>query len=195
LSERGNPRYLAGREPISDPELQRLTIGEVTPHNATITLAEYDPVWPSLFTQEFERIRAALGDSAVRVEHVGSTSVPGLVAKPIIDVLLVVPDSADESSYLPALEAAGYRLRIREPKWFEHRMFKGPASDVNLHAFSLGATEIDRMLDFRDRLRSSDADRDRYAQAKRELARNEWRHVQHYADAKTSVIEEILGRS
>jgi GrpB-like predicted nucleotidyltransferase (UPF0157 family) len=93
------------------------------------------------------------------------------------------------------LEAAGYVLRIREPDWFQHRMFKGPDTGVNLHVFSAGASEIDRMLSFRDRLRRSDADRDHYAQAKRALAQNEWRHVQHYADAKTAVIEEIIARS
>ncbi len=183
-------------EPIvTDADLQRVTVGDRTPHNAPILLAEYDPSWPASFRRESDRIRAALGASALRVEHVGSTSVPGLVAKPIIDLLLVVPDSADEPSYLPALEAAGYRLRIREPDWFEHRMFKGPDVDINLHVFSAGAAEIERMLNFRDRLRSSPADRDRYADAKRALAQREWRHVQHYADAKTAVIDEIVAHA
>jgi GrpB-like predicted nucleotidyltransferase (UPF0157 family) len=182
------------RDPISDAELQRLTVGERLPHNGPIALAEYDPQWQQLFGHESERIRAALGPMAVRIEHVGSTSVPGLVAKPIVDVLLVVPDSADEHAYVPALEAAGYRLRIREPEWFEHRMFKGPDADVNLHVFSAGAAEIDRMLRFRDRLRESDADREHYARAKRELAHRHWRHIQHYADAKTAVIAQILAR-
>jgi GrpB-like predicted nucleotidyltransferase (UPF0157 family) len=121
--------------------------------------------------------------------------VPGLLAKPIVDMLLAVPDSADEAGYVPALEAAGYRLRIREPEWFEHRMFKGPDADINLHVFSAGATEIERMLSFRNWVRQSDDDRERYARAKRELAQRRWRHVQHYADAKTAVIEEILIRA
>lgn len=182
-------------DPISDEELQRLTVGELTPHDAPITLAEYDPEWPRLFAREAERIRAVLQDTALRVEHVGSTSVPGLTAKPIIDILLVVPDSADEPSYAPAMEAAGYVLRIREPDWFEHRLFKGPDTNINLHVFSVGATEIDRMLRFRDRLRDSDTDRDHYARTKRELAQKKWRHVQHYADAKTAVVQEIMGRA
>src|SRR5690606_29898587 len=101
-----------------------------------------------LFEREAKRIRSALGDRALRVEHVGSTSVPGLCAKPVIDILLVVPDSSDEASYVPALEAAGYKLRIREPEWFEHRLFKGPDTDINLHVFSEGASEIERMLCF-----------------------------------------------
>ncbi len=180
---------------VSDADLQRVTVGSRRPHNATIVLADYDPRWPKTFQAEQQRIAAALGEAAVRVEHVGSTSVPGLVAKPIIDMLLVVADSADEGSYVPALEAAGYRLRIREPEWFEHRMFKGPDADINLHVFSAGASEIDRMLTFRDWLRSHGDDRDLYAAVKRDLASREWRHVQHYADEKTAVVEEIMGRA
>jgi GrpB-like predicted nucleotidyltransferase (UPF0157 family) len=156
-------------------------------------LATYDPDWPRLFSREADRLRAALGPAALRIEHVGSTSVPGLMAKPVIDVLLVVPDSADEPGYVPQLEAAGYVLRIREPEWFEHRLFRGPDTDVNLHVFSPDAAEVERMLLFRDRLRDDAAARDRYARTKRELARRTWRHVQDYADAKTAVVEEILG--
>jgi GrpB-like predicted nucleotidyltransferase (UPF0157 family) len=118
--------------------------------------------------------------------------VPSLLAKPIVDVLLVVPNSADEVSYVPRLEAAGYVLHVREPDRFEHRLFKGPDTDINLHVFSFGAAEIDKMLRFRDQLRSSDRDRDRYARIKRGLAQRTWRHVQHYADAKTAVVHQIL---
>jgi GrpB-like predicted nucleotidyltransferase (UPF0157 family) len=182
-------------DPVSDQELQKAMVGELKPHNAPIVLVEYDPEWPRLFDREADRIRTVLGEKALRVEHVGSTSVPGLVAKPIIDVLLVVPDSGDEGSYVPAMEAAGYVLRIREPDWFEHRLFKGPDTNINLHVFSTGATEIERMLRFRDRLRASDADRDHYARTKRELSRRTWRHVQHYADAKSQVVEEIISRA
>ena len=184
-----------GPELRTDEELQELITGELRPHNAPITLAEYDPGWPGLFAREAARIRAVLGDIALRIEHVGSTSVPGLAAKPIIDILLVVPDSADEPSYLPALESAGYRLRIREPGWLEHRLFKGPDTDINLHVFGPGVAEADRMLCFRDWLRATPADRDLYLQAKRELAQRTWRHVQHYADAKTAVVQEIMDRA
>jgi GrpB-like predicted nucleotidyltransferase (UPF0157 family) len=121
--------------------------------------------------------------------------VPGLAAKPVIDIMLMVSDSSDESAYLLTLESAGYKLRIREPNWFEHRMFKGPDTDVNLHVFSLGCAEVDRMLMFRDWLRGNPADRDLYARTKLKLAEQEWEHVQNYADAKTSVIEEILTRA
>jgi GrpB-like predicted nucleotidyltransferase (UPF0157 family) len=185
----------AGVEPRSDEELQQVYVGALTPHAAPITLAEYDPGWPGLFEREARRIRAALGDRVLRAEHVGSTSVPGLAAKPIIDILLVVADPADEPSYLPALESAGYLLKIREPGWFEHRLLKGPDTDINLHVFGPEAAEIGRMLRFRDWLRASPADRDRYLRAKRDLARRTWRHVQHYADAKTTVIQEIMDRA
>jgi GrpB-like predicted nucleotidyltransferase (UPF0157 family) len=181
--------------PVSDEELQRIRIGELTPHNAPIVLAEYDPEWAGLFAREADRIRVVLGEAALRVEHVGSTSVPGLPAKPIIDIVLVVPDSADEASYVPAMEAAGYVLRIREPDWFEHRLFKGPDADINLHVFSAGAAEIDKMLRFRDWLRVTATDRDRYASVKRQLAQRTWRHVQHYANAKTAVVHEIIDRA
>jgi len=106
--------------------------------------------------------------------YVGSTSIPGLCAKPIIDMLLIVEDSADESSYLPILEAAGYTLHIREPEWLEHRVFKGPVTDINLHVFSKGTSEIDRMLLFQDWLRIHKADRDKYARVKKELAKNKF---------------------
>ena len=189
LPEANDPRL------ISDEEVQRFRLDKVTPHNAPITLADYDPNWPALFAREAARIRAALGGRAAQVEHVGSTSVRGLAAKPIIDILLAVPDSSDEQAYVPVLEAAGYVLRAREPGWFEHRMFKGPDTDVNLHVFTVGAAEIDRMVLFRDWLRANDADRDTYLEVKRDLAKRTWRHVQHYADAKTAIVEQIIARA
>jgi GrpB-like predicted nucleotidyltransferase (UPF0157 family) len=106
-----------------------------------------------------------------------------------------VTDSADEDTYVPALEAAGYVLRIRETNWYEHRMFNGPDTEINLHVFSSGCPEIDRVLMFRDWLRNNAADRDLYASTKLALARKKWECVQHYADAKTSVIEAIIARA
>ncbi len=170
-------------------------MGELKPLSSRILIADYDPQWPELFGREADRIRAALGDLALRIEHTGSTSVPGLVAKPIIDILLVVTNSADEDMYVPALEAADYLLRIREINWYEHRMFKGPEAKINLHVFSSGCPEIDRMLMFRDWLRNNAADRDLYARTKLALAQKEWEYVQNYADAKTVLIEEIIARA
>jgi GrpB-like predicted nucleotidyltransferase (UPF0157 family) len=167
----------------------------VVKNTATIELRDYDPAWPDRYAREAARIREALKERVVRIEHVGSTSVPGLAAKPVIDIALEVPDSSDETAYAPDLEAAGYAFRIREPEWFEHRFFKGAASDVNLHVFSAGCSETARMLRFRDRLRSNDADRELYVRTKRELAARDWRQVQDYADAKDAVVAEILTRA
>jgi|SRR5581483_1529591 len=182
------------KEPLSEDYLREHTIGELTPVSGPIRVVDYDPVWPLRFEREAEKIRSALGSVALQIEHVGSTAVPGLAAKPIIDILLVVANSVDEASYAQRLEQAGYRLRIREPEWHEHRMFRGPENDLNLHVFSRGCPEIDRMLAFRDRLRSSASDRELYAHNKRELAQQNWKYTQNYADAKTAVIEEILSR-
>jgi GrpB-like predicted nucleotidyltransferase (UPF0157 family) len=170
-------------------------VGEPRPLNGPILIVDYDARWPALFAREAGRIRAVLGDRVLRLEHTGSTSVPGLAAKPIIDALLVVTDAADEAEYLPPLKAAGYSLRIRETDWHEHRMFTGPDTDVNLHVFSSGCVEIDRLLMFRDWLRSNPGDRDLYAAAKRELGQRTWKYVQNYADAKTAIVEEILARA
>ncbi len=173
----------------------QVTIGELKRHDAPITLREYDPTWPELFSREERRIRKALGGRAVQIEHVGSTSVPGLPAKPIIDILLVVADSSDEPSYVRALESEGYVLRIREPEWHQHRLFKGPDTNINLHTFSSVATEIDRMLTFRDVLRADPEARKLYATTKGDLARRTWKYVQDYANAKSVVIEGILERA
>ncbi len=185
----------ADHVPLTDEEIRAATVGELTPHNATIELAEYDRQWPALYEREAARVRDALGDRTLLLEHVGSTSVPGLAAKPIVDIALVVPDSSDEDAYVPRLEAARYVLRIREPDWYEHRLFKGPDTNVNLHTFSKGCVEVDRMVAFRDWLRTHAEDRELYETAKRELAAREWRHVQNYADAKSAVVAEIMARA
>ena len=181
--------------PMTEEQIQAVHIGAVKPLNGTITLVAYDPAWPQLFAYEATRIRTALGDRALLLEHVGSTSVPGLAAKPKIDLLLVVANTADEPAYVPALEAAGYVLHIREPEWYEHRLFKGSDTDINLHVFSLGCEEVDQMLLFRDWLRSHPADRELYERTKRELASREWKYTQNHADAKSAVVREILARA
>jgi GrpB-like predicted nucleotidyltransferase (UPF0157 family) len=180
--------------PLTDEEIRRATVGEMAPP-PQIELVEYTPEWPARFEAEAARIRHAVGSQVLQVEHIGSTSVPGLIAKPVIDILLVVSDSSAESTYVPALESIGYALRVREPEWHEHRMLKGPNKDVNLHVYTVGSEEIERYLLLRDRLRSNDADRELYAQVKRDLAGKEWKHIQNYADAKTEVIEAIVTRA
>jgi len=148
-----------------------------------------------MFEWEAEKIRTALGERNLRIEHVGSTSVPELPAKPIIDILLAVAESNNEPQYAGALEAAGYRLHIREPGWYEHRLFKGPENGVNLHVFSAGCPEIEGMVRFRNWLRTNKDDRELYARTKRALAEQGWKYTQNYADAKSTVIEKIISRA
>jgi GrpB-like predicted nucleotidyltransferase (UPF0157 family) len=162
---------------------------------APVHLAAYDSEWPRIYEREAQRIRAVLGDRVVLLEHVGSTAVPGLAAKPKIDMLLAVADSSDEARYVPELEAAGYVLHLREPEWEEHRMFKGADADVYLHVFSHGSPEVARMLAFRDHLRAHEGDRTLYERTKRDLAARTWQRARDYAAAKTPVVDEILARA
>jgi GrpB-like predicted nucleotidyltransferase (UPF0157 family) len=175
--------------------MRSITVGKRTPHRAPVLLAEYDSSWPDLYALEEARIRRALGKRALRVEHVGSTAVPGLAAKPVIDIVLAVADASDEPAYAPDLERAGYVLRVREPDWHEHRLLKDDEPAVHLHVFSGGCRELERMLRFRDRLRTDAGDRQLYEGTKRELAGRTWEHVQHYADSKSEVVEQILARA
>jgi GrpB-like predicted nucleotidyltransferase (UPF0157 family) len=179
----------------TDEYLLAVTVGERKPLNSTIYLAPYDPDWPAQFSLQADRIRDALSERVLLLEHVGSTSVPGLSAKPVIDMVLAVRNSADEPSYVPLLEARGFVLRIREPDWFQHRLLKAPDIAGNLHVFSAGCEEIDRMLTFRDWLRMHDNDRRLYEDTKRELAARTWKNTQNYADAKSAVVAEILRRA
>ncbi len=181
---------------MSEEQMLKITVGAPPKQlNGPVILVDYDPAWPKLYTLEAARIKAALGGTALQIEHVGSTAVPGLLAKPIIDILLVVADSADEQSYVPLLEAAGYMLRIREPNWHEHRLFKGSDTNIHLHIFSKGSAEAERMLIFRDWLRGNSQDRNRYAKSKQKLAKRNWKYVQNYADAKSEVVESIIARA
>lgn len=175
---------------MADESLETGLIGGV--EKREIKIVAYDANWPKKFTTHEKAIAAALGAAALRIEHVGSTSVPDLGAKPIIDILVVVADSADESAYLPQLEKAGYVLRVREPDWNEHRMFRTPEKDVHVHIYSMGCEEIERNLIFRDRLRKNIDDRLRYEKTKKDLATKAWSHMQEYANAKTDVIESVI---
>jgi len=183
------------RTPLSEDYLREHTVGELRPLTGPIYVVDYDPEWPQMFEQHAKKIRNALGDRALRIEHVGSTSVPHLLAKPVIDIVLAVAESHNESKYVTALETAGYRLRLREPAWYEHRLFEGPENSVNLHVFSFQCIEIERFVRFRDWLRASKEDRELYARTKRALAERNWKYIQNYADAKSEVIEEILSRA
>jgi GrpB-like predicted nucleotidyltransferase (UPF0157 family) len=164
------------------------------PQDETVVIVDYDPAWPRQFSIVEARVRQALGDRARDVLHVGSTSVPGLGAKPVIDVNVLVDDPDDEQSYLPALERAGFVFRLREPEWFEHRLFRGHEPRANVHIFPVGCSESDRMVRFRDWLRQHPDDRALYEGTKRDLASNSWPTAQDYADAKSGVVQDIMGR-
>lgn len=175
--------------------LAEVTVGEPERLAQRLHLADYDPAWPESYERAAAQIKRALGPQLCRIEHVGSTSVPGLAAKPIVDIALEVADSADEAAYVPALEAIGYVLRIREPEWFEHRLLRPPDRSAHLHVFPAGCAETRRMVQFRDHLRADEADRTLYEQTKRELAARDWAYMQQYADAKSQVVSEIMARA
>lgn len=159
-----------------------------------IVVVDYDAHWPDQFRHHATILSRALGARAIRIEHVGSTSVPGLAAKPIVDIDVLVEDPSDEAAYLPAIVQAGYVLRVREPDWHQHRMFRTPELDVHVHIFAPDCIEFRRHIAFRDHLRGCEADRLLYENVKRDLAREDWPDMNTYARAKTEVVEQILGR-
>jgi GrpB-like predicted nucleotidyltransferase (UPF0157 family) len=181
--------------PMSDDQIAAVTIGEHQQLNGTIHLAPHNPAWPRIFIQLKNRIQEGLENDLLLLEHVGSTSVPGLSAKPIIDMVLAVPDSTHEAAYVNRLMKKGFVLRVREPDWYEHRLLKCSYIKANLHVFSDGCEEIGRMLQFRDWLCNHEDDRLLYEETKRALAARTWKYTQNYADAKSKVIEEILARA
>jgi GrpB-like predicted nucleotidyltransferase (UPF0157 family) len=162
------------------------------PERRVLTIVPYDPTWPERFQEHRDAISTTLGPVAVRVEHIGSTSVPGLGAKPIIDILVTVDDITAEEDYLPPLLAAGYQLRVREPG---HRMVRTPSRDTHVHILQDDASEAHDYLVLRDWLRQHDADRALYEKVKRSLADQEWADMNSYAEAKTDVIVAIMGRA
>ncbi len=157
-----------------------------------VVVVDPDPTWPATFERHRLVLWRALEGRARRIDHVGSTSVPGLAAKPIVDIQVTVDDPDDEAAFAPDLARAGYELRVREPR---HRMFRTPARDVQVHVWAAGSHDERRHVLFRDWLRVDAADRQRYQDTKRALAGRRWRDVNYYAEAKSPVITEIMGRA
>ena len=188
VTGQSEPEYLVDREVVT-----------------TVVLAEPNDAWAEQYAVEETLIRRVLVDVLRGLHHVGSTSVPRLAAKPVVDIVLTVPDATAEDSYVGPLEGVGYVLHHREPHWHEHRLLKkgsphfaedrpeGPR--VNLHVFPGGCDEVRRMLAFRDHLRKDDDDRQLYEDTKRSLAGRTWGSVQDYADAKSDVVAEIMERA
>ncbi|HXJ78985.1 MAG TPA: GrpB family protein [Candidatus Methylomirabilis sp.] len=190
------PPLPTAANPTTEEELAKATVGAPpTRLSGPIAIHDYDLSWPAMYAREEARIRGALGPRALAVAHVGSTSVPGLAAKSIIDVDLIVADSADEQAYVPALEAVGYVLRVREPDWYEHRCLDREYPGVNLHVFGPDCDEHLRHLIFRDWLREHPEDRDRYAAEKRRIVQQNLTFMAEYTDQKTAVIVDILRRA
>jgi GrpB-like predicted nucleotidyltransferase (UPF0157 family) len=186
-SQLSPPERSGRRRPdVTDVEL----VGGVEKRH--LVIVDPDPRWPKIFSVHAHRTRAALGRRAREIEHIGSTSVPGLAAKPIVDILLTVDDITAEEDYLAPLLGAGYQLRVREPG---HRMLRTSALDVHLHILEAGATQAVDYLVLRDHLRHNCADRELYERIKRDLLRSDWPDMNAYADAKTPVITQIMQRA
>ena len=177
---------------LSDEYIQKVVVSGNAEHNQTIILKPYDENWPVLFEREKQRISTILKDKALMIEHIGSTSVPGLIAKPIIDILLVVEDAGKEEDYVVDLVSHGYILRIKEPDFENHHMFIGPDTDIHLHVFSQDSKEIEKYLLFRNYLRNHQEAKELYANTKKALAKKKWKYVQNYADAKSDVVQQIM---
>jgi GrpB-like predicted nucleotidyltransferase (UPF0157 family) len=173
-------------------------VGGRRPAPSPIRVVDYDESWPAEFARVAEVIRDALGRVALAVEHVGSTSVPGLAAKPTIDVDLTVPEPANETRYVPPLERVGFQLVIREPAWHEHRCLQRYGElGVNLHAFGPECAEVVRHRMFRDWLRAHPEDREAYQRAKRKAALNATAvngMVEDYNKLKEPVLRGIYER-
>jgi GrpB-like predicted nucleotidyltransferase (UPF0157 family) len=176
-------------DPELKAQLERVLVGGI--EKRRIVIADYDPGWPRRFELERERIQTALGAKALLIEHVGSTAVPGLAAKPIVDIVVAVADVEDES-VKQALESAGYELRVREP---DHRMFRTPERDVHVHVWLASDPEVERHLRFRERLRAHAPDRAAYEALKRELAGRDWEDMNEYAQAKSALIDAIIEKA
>ncbi len=179
--------------PYELPTIEEIEAGRLVrpAPGARVEVVAPDPAWPDWFASVRDRVAAALGERALAIEHVGSTAVPGLWAKPLIDIDLVVDDSADEAAWLPDLEAAGIVLSRREPHWEEHRMLRGADPRTNLHVWSATSREPRRHTLFRDWLRTHPDDRERYAAVKRDVAAEGHTVEMLYNNAKAWIVYDI----
>jgi len=181
LGPAGVSRWVGGHEP--------------SPH---VPVIPADPAWPRQYETLAAAVRAALAARVLALEHVGSTAVPGLAAKPVIDIDLTVADADDEASYVPALERSGFVLVLREPWWYRHRLLRHQQPACHLHVFSPDCAEAERHRIFRDWLRAHADDRALYAEAKAAAARETQStggHMMDYNARKQAVLREIYARA
>lgn len=163
-----------------------------------LEVVDYDPNWPAQYEALRARIAAAMGPAALSISHVGSTCVPGLAAKPVIDIDIIVADIRDESTYVPALEKAGFQFLLREPDWYEHRLFVSYNPSANIHIWTPTSGQITRHSAFTAWLKAHPEDLEKYAQAKRDACKEAQEHgetVNQYADRKNAVLKEVMTRA
>lgn len=179
------------------PQGESPFVGGMEPRR-DIAVVPYDPAWPTVFERLRERIVGVLGFRALAIEHIGSTSVPGVTAKPVIDIDFTIADSEEEQTHVPELGRVGFRLVIREPWWYEHRMFRLDDPACNLHGWSVGSPEAARHLIFRNWLRHNPEDRNLYIAVKQEAAKYttaEGGLMSEYNQCKQDTIREIYARA
>jgi len=193
---------------FDENDVERISFRKVKP---SLDIVDPDPTWPSTYAIFASRIVAALGPASslngaepgtghlVSVSHVGSTSVPGLPAKAVIDIDIVVPDINDESAYVPALESQGFQFMLREPKWHGHRFFTAAEPMfANLHVWGPACAEAERHSIFKEWLIENLDDRELYAKTKRECSEASklgGESMMEYTYRKEGVIKDILQRA
>jgi putative glutamine amidotransferase len=207
LGVQWHPEETAEHDPAQQSLFDALTLlgrlrgarakpGQAEGRTRSYAIHDYDPEWSSRFESEAARIREALGDRAVRVEHVGSTSVPGLAAKPTVDIQVSVPSMIPRSAYTDPLIGLGYRWAL-DPWSEEHEFFSRDEDgerSFHVHVCNTGSEWERRHIVFRDWLRANPEDAAAYERLKRELAERHPRDTYSYAAAKTEFIQEIMGR-
>nr|WP_249418554.1 GrpB family protein [Citrobacter freundii] len=177
---------------VIDPQDSYFVHG--VPPIENISVVTYDPSWPEIYSELESKIKDILGSNLLRIDHVGSTAVPGLAAKPVIDIDVTVAEAANEEVYLLALEKLGYRLIVREPRFHGHRLFHYENPRVNLHVFTQDTPETARHLLFRDWLRQSEKDCKLYADAKFEAIKGCSFDIHKYHENKSKVVHDIYQR-
>lgn len=166
-----------------------MTSVEVVPH---------DPRWRQAFQAEAKRVAAALGENAVAIHHVGSTAIPGIYAKPVIDLLVEVRDVTEADGRSPAMESLGYQVMgefgIPGRRYFRKDDQEGTRTH-HIHAFQAGSGEVERHLAFRDYLIAHPEDAQRYSELKRKLASEHPQSMDAYMDGKDGFIKEMERRA
>lgn len=155
---------------------------------------EYNPHWKELFSEHATKLRELLGDEIISIEHVGSTSIPGMIAKPNIDIMVIVPDITKIARYREKMEEAGFIAHGDyshiDEEYFTEDLPSGERV-TSVHVFQIGNPEIKRHIDFRDYLTANQEARDRYIQTKKDLYAENRDHYRAYDDGKRNIIARL----